>query len=253
MSKTPFQFKKFSVLHSESAMPIGVDSVLLGSWAKIEDAKTILDIGTGCGILALMCAQKNPIADITGIDSDYSSINEAGRNFRNSCWDSRLHELYIPWEDFSGSGYDVIISNPPYYDSGVKEIGSGRLKARHQGVLSPKSILNRSHEILNPEGKIFMVFPTEQLPDILHGLPVCIKLTDYLLIRGRETNRPKRILVEFSFISKNNLNIPGLSSHINDEEGLSQKEDLKLLTLYDHAGKPSDPFKQLCKEFYLKF
>ncbi|MDE5713403.1 MAG: methyltransferase, partial [Muribaculaceae bacterium] len=87
-----FHFKKFSVSHTRSSMKVGVDGVLIGAWAS-TCAGDILDAGTGCGVIALMLAQRNPDSKVLAIDVDKPSIDEASENFINSPWGDRIEAL----------------------------------------------------------------------------------------------------------------------------------------------------------------
>ncbi len=85
-----FRFKQFAVLNDRTAMKVGTDGVLLGAWCPVEGARRVLDVGTGCGVIALMVAQRNAVAVIDAIDIDPGAIEEARLNFANSAWSERL-------------------------------------------------------------------------------------------------------------------------------------------------------------------
>jgi len=110
----PFHFKQFEVHQMRSAMKVGTDGVLLAAWANVESATHILDVGTGTGVIALICAQRNSCATIEAIEIDAGSAQDARENFAVSTWNVRLrlHE-----GDFlkiaSGEKFNLIISNPP--------------------------------------------------------------------------------------------------------------------------------------------
>ena len=95
-----FRFKQFSVSHANSSMKVGTDAVIIGSWADVKNSQTILDIGTGSGIIALMMAQKNSEAHIKAIDIDEDSIHEASQNFEQSAWSERLEAECIAFQNF---------------------------------------------------------------------------------------------------------------------------------------------------------
>ena len=90
MSNIWFRFKQFKVEQDKCAMKIGTDSILLGAWTNCSEAKTVLDIGTGTGVLALMLAQKSD-AEIFAIDIDEQSVIQAKQNVNNSPWHNRIH------------------------------------------------------------------------------------------------------------------------------------------------------------------
>lgn len=128
----PFSFKQFSVTQQQSAFKVGTDSVVLGAWARIDRAAHILDIGTGTGLLALMCAQRNAHASVTAIEKDGASATEAGNNFAASPWAERLQAVHIPLADYlPAREFDYIICNPPYFLQALRPADARKADARH--------------------------------------------------------------------------------------------------------------------------
>lgn len=232
-----FHFKHFSVAHSRSSMKVGVDGVLVGAWADCQ-GDSILDVGTGCGLIALMMAQRNPIAKIMAIDVDERSVAECDANFRNSPWPDRLEVRKIPYSEIVDSGiyrFDRIVSNPPFFDSGVTDFSTSRNVARHQGELSPSVIISTAPQLLTDAGKLAMIVPSEFCRNLIkEGLDVGLHPSRVCLVRGNPRKLPKRVLLEFS---RNNFDV--------SEESL--------LTLFDEAGNPTEEYLSLCHDFYLKF
>lgn len=232
-----FRFKQFAVSHSRSAMKVGVDAVLLGSWARIERCTRILDAGCGCGIVALMCAQRNPESIITGIDIDSESVTEAQSNVSSSCWSNRISiicEDYLHHLESLKDKYDVVISNPPYFESGIENASDRRLRSRHAITLSPEIILSHWQKAITKEGRIIMIYPFEYHKRITAiGIKNRIYPRHSLGIKGMETGKIKRILTEFT---------PENSEEI-----------FRTLTIEKEKGVYSDEYKRLTSPFYLKF
>ena len=111
-----FRFKQFAVDHDRSSMKVGTDAVLLGAWCDVGGAHRVLDVGTGCGVIALMVAQRTPgSCRIHAIDIDQASVSEAQGNFLRSPWSHRLTVQLVDVNDFfSQASFDLIVSNPPY-------------------------------------------------------------------------------------------------------------------------------------------
>ena len=136
MSNDSFAFKQFEVRQGRSAMKVGTDGVLLGAWfdAGVQ-AMRILDIGTGTGLIALMAAQRNPLARIDAVEIDPDSSADAADNFCRSAWRERLELHACSFAEFCGrtaSGiYERIVSNPPYFVDSVRAVDEGRNRARH--------------------------------------------------------------------------------------------------------------------------
>lgn len=251
MRKSEFKFKQFSCSHCNSTMKIGVDAVILGAWADVEGARHILDVGTGCGVIALMCAQRNHIAVVKGIDIDEASVTEANSNFRNSEWSNRLHAELISFDEV-GEKYDLIVSNPPFFDSGVENPQSRRESARHQASLSPKHLLQRAKDLLLPNGKLVMIFPAEQLDDVRQfGASVGISLHKALFVSGRVGASPKRVVTEFHHNSSALSNLPYKDCEI---EKLSDTDYvIERIAIEASPGVFTDKYIDLCRDFYLKF
>ena len=126
-----FQFKQFSVRHAKSGMKVGTDSVLLGAWADFVARNRILDVGAGTGILALMAAQRNADAMVDAVEIDAVAAEEALQNAENSAWGGRIKIFECDFLRFeSGSKYDYIVSNPPFFDSGERAPDARRAMAR---------------------------------------------------------------------------------------------------------------------------
>lgn len=243
-----FRFKQFEVRHLRSSMKVGIDSILLGCWADMSDVKRILDVGTGCGILALICAQRSIDAEIKGIDIHSDSITEASLNFGNSQWSDRLTAEINDFSIFKETGFDLIISNPPYFNSGLEIKRCAREKARHQDSLSPLSLIEKGYDLLNKEGRLVFIFPFERGMEIKNKALDCgFKIKRWTIVRGRPELPPKRILVELYKTDR------------NDEIGISSQSCCLNECTYDEItidstlNNPSEQFKSLCKDFYLDF
>ena len=191
-----FRFKQFAVINDRTAMKVGTDGVLLGSWCPVKGVKHVLDVGTGCGVIALMIAQRNASAFITGIDIDHDAIEEATLNFKASPWSERLtaiegdfNELQVP------DNYDLIVSNPPYFTNGVLPAGDARTQARHTGTLSYRQLIEGAAHLLTDDGTLALITPTDAEGDIIEAatfasMPVR-RLTRVIPVEGAT---PKRTL-----------------------------------------------------------
>ncbi|MBK5210379.1 MAG: methyltransferase, partial [Flavobacteriaceae bacterium] len=131
----PFQFKQFTIQQDKTAMKVGTDGVLLGAWANLDFCpKSILDIGAGTGLIALMMAQRCDAETIDAIELNDAAYEQTVENFENSDWRDRLFCYYCSLNEFTDEideKYDFIISNPPFYRSTYKELSEDRAMARH--------------------------------------------------------------------------------------------------------------------------
>lgn len=158
-----FNFKRFSVDDGQAGMPVSTDGVLLGAWAHLHNTHRLLDIGTGTGLLALMCAQRKPQAQITAIDIDPHAIQAAQYNVNQSEWASRIQLLMgdiltLPFAE----QFDTIICNPPYFNTGKSAQQQQRAIARHTATLSHSALLQRCTELLTPQGRAHFILPIQE-------------------------------------------------------------------------------------------
>lgn len=161
MPNTTFAFKQFNVKQDKCAMKVGTDAVLLGSWIIPNGAKHILDIGTGTGVLALMLAQKSN-GQITAIDIDEIAIEQASENVKNSKFNNQIVVEHISLQQFAklkDIKFDLIVSNPPYFEQSLKSTNENRSNARHADVLPFEELVDGVFNILNTKGKFCLILP----------------------------------------------------------------------------------------------
>ncbi len=243
MKERVFRFKRFSVAHSRSAMKVGVDGVLVGAWADVSGAKSILDAGCGCGLIALMCAQRNESAVVDAVEVDSVAAAEAADNFRISPWAERLKVFCADINEHQpplAGAYDHIVSNPPFFDSGVTQIDTGRQLARHVSAFSPISLIAVADRLLADNGRLTMIFPKEEYDKIAgeaqrRGFAV----SRVCHVRGREDRPVKRTLCQLC--------------RVGASEAAVAEPATDLLTLEISPGLPTPEYQALCKDFYLKF
>ena len=145
-------------------MKVGIDGVLLGAWADVTSAKSILDVGTGSGLIALMLAQRSN-AGITAIDIEPNAVLQAEENVGLSPWKDRVKVLEVSLQDFSvpeDEKFDLIVSNPPYFVNSLKNPDAVRLSARHVTDLTHDVLLVKSLQLLKKTGRICLILPVNE-------------------------------------------------------------------------------------------
>ena len=164
MRRGGFTFKQFHIDHSRCAMKVGTDGTLLGAWAALPPhAKKILDIGTGSGLIAIMAAQRHPIAKITAIDIDKDCVMQATENAVASPWAERIEVIETPLQEYSPEEkFDVIISNPPYFADSMHSPDKQRTTARHTASLSFKELTDGVLRLLADDGLFAVILPTTE-------------------------------------------------------------------------------------------
>ena len=208
-------------------MKVGTDGVLLGAWAP--SGSRILDVGTGSGLIARMLMQRCPEAEVEGIDIDEAAVAQAKENGVRA-FQARLQD----WKSDIGDCYDLIVSNPPYFQNSLKNPDRGRELARHTDSLGYEELIAHSARLLKEEGLLALILPAEAEEEI-RNLAARYSLfpTHITRVYSKETKPARRVILAFS--RKNS--IVGL---IEDS-----------LVLEDEKGGRSAAYSKLCEEFYL--
>ncbi len=160
----PFQFKQFSISQEHSALKLGTDAVLLGSIARFNHPKSLLDIGTGTGILALMMAQ-NYDCPIMAIDIDAGAIEDARLNIENSPWIGRIEAKTISVQDFvavCSNKFDGIVCNPPFFSNSLHCDEHKKTIARHAVSLTPLDLFRSVETLLSDSGVAYVIIPSSE-------------------------------------------------------------------------------------------
>ena len=174
MGNPYFRFRQFTVWHDRCAMKVGTDGVLLGAWAGQGRPGKILDIGTGSGLIALMLAQRFPEARITGIEPDAEAAAQAGENFLCSPWHDRLAVSTATLQDFTSGAagketFDLIVSNPPFYDSTLLNPDARRSAARHTATLPYSELMRCASALMTGTSELDIIIPSEYWRQILQA------------------------------------------------------------------------------------
>lgn len=166
-----FRFKQFEVRNAASAMKVGTDGVLLGAWAPVVPGISVADIGAGCGLIALMSAQRGA-AHILGVEIEEAAASEAAANVAASPWSDRIT---IVNADFfteasrliaDGVRFDLVVSNPPFFTENVHSPDASRLLARHGVSLDFPQLISTAAGLLTSDGHLALISPAERRSDI---------------------------------------------------------------------------------------
>ncbi len=244
MSTPNFRFKQFTVWHDRCAMKVGTDGVLLGAWAPIDDLRfhisdfRILDAGTGSGLIALMLAQRCPKAQIDAIDIDEAAIKQAKENFEQSVFSHQCSVFRSSLQDWKPkTKYDLIVSNPPYFQNSLKNPDKGRELARHTDSLSYEDLIQHCARLLAADGQLAIILPAEAEQEIRQTAErYSLYCTHVTRVYSKETKPARRVLMAFE--------ITRSRDHV-----VTPKTDT--LVLENEKGGRSAAYSELCKEFYL--
>lgn len=231
-----FKFKQFVIQQDKTAMKVGTDGVLLGAWITSNLPKKILDIGTGTGLIALMLAQKFTKSEIIAIEIDKKAYLQATENVKNSNWKNRIkviNEDFLKFAQKTKSKFDIIVSNPPFFENQLFPTNKQRLIARHNLTLPFSKLIKSTSKLLSENGEFSVIIPYDNHQNFIHlcsqDLLFCNNKT---IIKHTSKKKPKRILLKFS---------KKISSIIESEIIIKKGTE--------YTGN----YKQLTKDFYLIF
>lgn len=235
MPSENFVFKQFEIKQDKCAMKVGTDAVLLGSWAITNNAKKILDIGTGTGILALMLAQKSH-ASITAIDIDIDSYKQAKENVEASNWKNNIEVMNISLQEYCIKNelkFDLIITNPPYFTDAFKAKEISRNTARHTDELPFEILINCVCKLLSADGSFYIILPYPEAQTFI-GLARANNLfiNKSTRVKTKIEKEPKRLLMKYSF------------------QQITREED-ELVIENDERHNYTKEYIELTKDYYL--
>ena len=212
--KKPFKFKQFVIDQDQCAMKIGTDAVLLGAWTSIDNNPyTILDIGAGTGILALMMAQRCHAEVIEALEIDANAFEQCVDNFEQSIWNDRLFCYHASLNEFATEieeQYDLIICNPPFYAEDYKTENSSRDLARFQEAMPFDHLVKSVSKLLSENGLFSVIIPFSETDKFINlAASVLLFPKRITHVKGHPSADIKRSLIEFTFV-KNEIAISDL-------------------------------------------
>jgi len=220
-------------------MKVGTDGVLLGAWTNTDNARRILDIGTGTGLIALMLAQRST-ANITAVDAEANACEQAKINFDDSPWADRLQLVQSKIQDFySDYLFDLIVSNPPYFSGYYSSDDLSRDIARSADILLPyEDLIAAAKRLLKADGRLSLILPADQQEKIVtianqNGLA----LSRLTFVKTKNTKESKRILLEF----------------VNTSNQVKAIIDELIIQSDDNGRVYTQEYIHLTKDFYLAF
>lgn len=229
-----FSLKQFHVAHHLCAMKVGTDGMMLGAWAQIEQAHSILDVGCGSGLISLMLAQRSSTTcAITALDIDADACEQTRLNVAHSPWPQRIAVVEADFLNFSSPSFDHIVSNPPYFAHGQQFDDSRRAIARQTSTLAHTQLLHKAAELLESRARVSLILPYQ------NGLALIdyAQSHDWFVhrlcsVKTKPTQQePARLLIEFARFFK--------------------KTEYQQLVIEDSPGRYSADYRRLCQDFYL--
>lgn len=232
-----FEFKQFRIYHDKCAMKVGTDGVLLGAWAKVDQARRILDIGCGSGLIAIMAAQRCGCeTEIVGLEIDAAAAAQAAENAVASPFGNHIKIIQGDVKTFQPDApFDCIITNPPFFVETTLSPNAQRAMARHTDTLSYEALVVNAKRLMRPDADFQLIVPYANAKTIkslcaLHGLSLA-RQTDVATKIGAT---PKRSLLHF----------------VNNIAATKPAQDI--LTIRDGDGQLTAAYKALTADFYLE-
>lgn len=244
MPKDVFHFKKFSVYQPHAGMKVSTDACIQAAVCidffkrdgKAGSISSILDIGTGTGLLSLMLAQSLEQAGITAVEIDENALKDAAYNFERSPWSNNIRLIHSSVQDVDPAAqFDLIICNPPFFQDQLQSPREGRNKARHDIFLS-KTILAEQISIRLPEeGIACVMYPVREW-------------------QQWESTRQAKGLYPVDVYAV----LPNSSRPANRMIGIYSKKATtiplsKEIVIYHQDRTYTEEMKRLLKDFYLNF
>lgn len=240
MSRNPdrenvFRFKRFAVCNRECAMKVSTDSVLLGAWVSVDGVSSAIDLGAGCGILSLMLCQRG-VGHVTAMEIDALAAVEAIGNVALSPWAGAIDVVVGDATSHSFEKADLVITNPPFFDSPLVSPDKARAMARHQGSMNFEWIISSAPAMMRHGGRLAMVTPVEASDEIewlssLHRMTVVRRC----VVHTNPKRKARRVLWELA----------------RDADMLVAAE-CEQLNIRTNSNQYTEEYVRLTSDFYIK-
>lgn len=233
-SNSYFQFKQFVVNQEDCAMKVGTDGVLLGAWFDFKENGSVLDIGTGTGLIALMAAQRGADS-VVAVEIDEKAARQAAENVASSKWKDIVTVVHSDIACFSDDKrFDAVVCNPPFFRDSLRSPDSVRSQARHNDTLSYEKLAEMANCLLSDSALFSLVLPYDMADTFIsvaakNGLYLC-KRTNVVTRKG---NLPKRVLLSLC---------KQVKVCVTDE-----------LVMFDELNNETSEYISIVRDFYLKY
>lgn len=224
-------------------MKVSTEACLFGAWAPVENTRRILDIGTGTSLLALMLAQRQPEATLDAVEIDEAAARQAAENVAASPFADRIRVFHQAIQDFAQFAiaapqsefvYDLIVSNPPFYQRSLYSSEAARNRALHASTLNFEELLSAVVRLLAPTGLFVVLLPPHETTQLL----------------GKATERGLLLQKQLHVFSRRGGRLFRQVSVLGRTVETVENETF---SIQDSSGNYSPEYVRLLKEFYLKF
>ena len=221
------------IIQSPDRFCFGMDAVLLSGFAKVKKGESVLDLGTGTGILPILLDAKTEGGHFTGLEIQPESADMARRsvilNNRQDKIDIVTGDIKNALNIFGAASFDVIVTNPPYMNQnhGITNPESPKAIARHELLCSLEDVIRQTRSLLKVNGRMYMVHRPFRLPDIMELMNECgIEPKKMRFVHPYVDREPSMVLIE---------GVRGGNRRLTVE---------KPLVIYDGPGEYSEEIKR---------
>lgn len=231
-----FFFKGFKLQDANTSMKIGTDAMLLGAWASKYSYTKILDIGSGCGIIAFMLLYARESSNATMVEIDSSAVIDIRANMEQEIFANRCNIINQDIKEFPiKEKFDIIVSNPPYFAfSEIQSPEKKRTISRQENAdgLTLKDLVSKSCKLMETDGRLCIIIPFDRLADIRKYLAFnCLMLDEIVEIYTNKNDMPKRVILSIRHINQFNYTKTLISKmYINDTNGGKHKDYIDLIS-----------------------
>ena len=234
-SRSVFTFKQFSLAHGNPGLKISTEACILGAWAHSFAHGKILDIGTGCGLIACMLAQSNPDVNIDAIEIHQEVATLALDNINNSPFNNQIQVISSDIRALStNNSYDFIISNPPFFSNHLPATLQDKQIAIHDDELNFVDLIASIKKLLKPGGKFAVIYPKEVMDKFENEMgKTGLYVHQFLSIFPNPKSKLLRVICL----------------------GSTNKQEIAIENLYikDEKNEYTEAFKLLLNPYYLIF
>ena len=258
LPNTYFQFKQFKINQDKSSMKVCTDSCLFGAWVadkiekKIIKPKNILDIGSGTGLLGLMIAQKSR-SIIDAVEIDKNSFLQSKENFMSSPWNQQLQAFHADIKAWRGAlKYDLIISNPPFFENDLRSVDRNRNLAKHHDGLTFSELLQSVKNNIRETGDFAVLIPFHRM-DYFKTIAFenNFYLKEELLVKQTSKHSYFRVIL---FFGTKHKSVISNGAHFKSGGSMKQldMQSSNELIINNEEGNYTDAFHLLLKDYYFK-
>lgn len=234
------QYKGMKIIQKKDGFRFGIDAVLLSYFVQVPKNSTVIDLGTGTGIIAILLAAKKVPFRVVGLEFQSQMAEMAERSVMMNGLGSKVEIIHGDIKDavnlFGAASFDVVVTNPPYMEKGGGLLNQSDAKAisRHELLCTLGDVISSAAGLLKPGGKFFMVHRPHRLADIIYQMrdsgiePKQLRLVypspdrkpNLVLIGGARNGNPELRVLEPLFIYDNQGNYSGEIEEIYGRRGI---------------------------------